>query len=187
MNRYHKLPNKSAGSCKRWNKGSISTIICLLMEAFESTEMVPGRTAHCFCEIDLMPGGSRNCIFEGAEVCKKAVSALIVSLFTHLQKSCLKQTQFICSKCLSVYKRKKVLRLGGSTCFTSSSASLFFFCEEAVLTRCGGRHWSVETTPIKKPDSSSRARLLASLLLCKDGAAVSKSPSDLCCCISRQA
>lgn len=74
-----------------------------------------------------MPGGSRNCIFEGAEVCKKAVSALIVSLFTHLQKSGLKQTQFIYSKCLSVYKRKNVLRLGGSTCSTSSSASLFFF------------------------------------------------------------
>lgn len=96
------------------------------METFESTEMVPGRTArrarlHCFCEIDLMPGGSRNCIFEGAGVREKAISALIVSLFTHLQKPCLKQTQFIYSNSPSAHKRKLVLRLGASTCSTSSS------------------------------------------------------------------
>lgn len=94
-----------------------------------------------------MPGGSRNCIFEGAGVREKAISPLIVSLFSHLQKSCLKQTQFIYSNFLSVHKRMLVVRLRGSTCAAGSSASLGL-SKEAVLTRRGGCHWSVETMAI---------------------------------------
>lgn len=105
-----------------------------------------------FCEIDLMPGGSRNCTFEGAEVRKKAISALIVSLFTHLQKSCLKQTQFIYSKCLSVYKRKNVLRLGGSTCSAGSSASLFFLRRGRVDSLWG-------PTLVCRDDANKKTRL----------------------------
>lgn len=114
------------------------------MEPFEQTEMVPGRAgrrvrSHCSCEMDLMPGGRRSCIFEGADVGKKAISGLIVSLFTHLQKSCLKQTPY--SNFLSVHR--------GSTCSSSSSA-FRFLCEAVAVTCCGGRCSSVESTPIKK-------------------------------------
>lgn len=130
-------------AAKNRTKARIYTLICLLMETFESTEMVPGRTArrvrlHCFYEIDLMPGGSHNCIFEGTRVREQAISALIVSLFSHLQKSCLKQTQFIYSNFLSVHKRKLVLRLGASTCSTSSSdcVDLLWKADTGLWRRC---------------------------------------------------
>lgn len=121
------------------------------METFESTEMVPGRTArrvclHCFCEMDLMPRGSRNCIFEGPEVRRKAISVLIVSLFTHLQKSFLTQTRFIYSKSPPVHERKILLQLRLPL---PARLRLSVFCVEAVFTRCGGRRWSVEMTAIK--------------------------------------
>lgn len=155
------------------------------METFESTEMVPGRTAqrvcpHCFCQ---MPGGSRNCIFEGTGVCEKAISALIMSLFAHLQKIVSKaNTVYLLSFSVPPRKEAQLDFLYQLVCL-----SAFFRSGGSVLPWRPMLVFGGDTNKKKWIQTpASWARLLASILLCKDEAAVSESSSDFCCHELRQ-